>query len=187
MNMNGPTPTDLGGFQNIVTGVVQEGDLCVTGCNPDQDFSWAVAAIGKNVEDLDGDLRIYRRIPVARQGGLDLPVGHNMFLSHGREIAKTNDEGKPPLAMLPSAGIRAVAQVQAFGHKKYHDFHNFRKGIEHSRALSCVIRHVMAHMDGETKDPESGELHLAHAACRLLFLIQNMSDGKDIDDRFKNG
>lgn len=99
--------------------------------------------------------------------------------------AKTNDEGKPPLANLPPAALRAVAQVQAFGHHKYLDFNNYRKGIEHSRALSCALRHIYAHMDGETIDPESGELHLAHATSRIMFLIQNMHDNVDIDDRYK--
>lgn len=87
--------------------------------------------------------------------------------------------------MLPSEGMRAVARVQAYGHKKYGDFHNFRKGMEVSRQCSCSMRHIMAFMDGEDLDPESMESHIAHAACRLMFLLQNLKDGKAIDDRFK--
>lgn len=200
MNMNGPTPEDLGGFQNVCIGNIQEGDLLIHAETPEpQYWAWAVSLIGTEICKLEGSYRVYRKIPVARQGGIDHPdpstlppeklgLGVNFLqIVPEKEIAKTNDEGKPPLAMLPSAGIRAVAQVQSFGHKKYHDFHNFRKGIQHSRAISCAIRHLMAHMDGESKDPESGELHLAHAACRILFLIQNINDKTDIDDRFKKG
>jgi hypothetical protein len=40
-------------------------------------------------------------------------------------------------------------------------------------------------MDGESKDPESGESHLAHAATRLMFVLQNEHDGTVIDDRYK--
>jgi hypothetical protein len=101
------------------------------------------------------------------------------------DIAKTYDDGKPPLANLPTAGIRAVARVQAYGHKKYGDFWNYRKGMEVSRNLSCAIRHIYAYMDGESKDPESGESHLAHAATRLMFVLQNEHDGTVIDDRYK--
>ncbi len=100
-------------------------------------------------------------------------------------IAKTNDEGKPPLANLPWAGIREVAMVQAYGHSKYKDFNNYRKGLEVSRNLSCAIRHISDFMDGHDLDSESGRNHLAHAACRLLFVLQNLNDGVAIDDRYK--
>lgn len=99
--------------------------------------------------------------------------------------AKTYDDGKPPLANLPPAGIAAVAMVQAYGHKKYKDFNNYRKGMEASRQASCAMRHIMAYMDGEDADKESGESHLAHAACRLLFMLQNLNDKVLIDDRYK--
>lgn len=99
--------------------------------------------------------------------------------------AKTWDDGKPPLALLPSEGVRQVALVQAYGAKKYGSFHDYRSGMEASRTMSCAIRHIMAFMDGEDLDPESGHPHLAHAATRLLFAIQNIKDGTIEDDRFK--
>lgn len=99
--------------------------------------------------------------------------------------AKTYDEGKPPLACLPPEGLRAVARVQEYGHKKYGDFWNYRKGMEATRQMSCAMRHILAYMDGEDLDPESGEPHLAHATCRLMFALQNIKEGKMIDDRFK--
>lgn len=100
------------------------------------------------------------------------------------EKAKTNDEGKAPLAVLPWAAIEELALVQAYGHKKYGDFHNYRKGMEVSRNVSCALRHIAAFMDGETNDPESGRPHLAHALCRLAFVLQNQHDGTVIDDRY---
>ena len=100
------------------------------------------------------------------------------------EKAKTNDEGKAPLAVLPWAAIEELALVQAYGHKKYGDFHNYRKGMEVSRNVSCALRHIKAFMDGETNDSESGRPHLAHALCRLAFVLQNQHDGTAIDDRF---
>lgn len=99
--------------------------------------------------------------------------------------ALTHDDGKPPLAYLPTAAIREEAKVQAYGHKKYGDFWNYRKGMEIGRNLSCALRHIYAFMDGEDQDPESGCSHLAHARCRLGFVLQNLHDGTAIDDRFK--
>lgn len=102
-----------------------------------------------------------------------------------QDKARTYDDGKPPLANLPTAGLRAVAKVQQYGHKKYGDFNNYRKGMEVSRQVSCILRHLYAYMDGEDLDPESGEPHLGHACCRTMFLLQNLNDGVAIDDRFK--
>ncbi len=182
-------PDDLGGFQNIVTGFLQAGDRVT--------FPWP-SATGRAVEEILPmmvgmpvehaelmDFIVYRKLDVPKQGGeRGIPAPACAGPSNVAK-ARTLDDGKAPLSTLPPAGIEAVAMVQLYGHKKYGDFNNYRKGMEHSRQLSCAIRHIMAHMNGETKDPESGELHLAHAACRLLFLIQNIKDGVDIDDRYK--
>lgn len=99
--------------------------------------------------------------------------------------ALTFDQEKPPLAYLPWAGIDEIAHVQAYGAKKYGDWYNYRKGMEVGRNLSCAIRHIRAYMEGENLDIESGQSHLAHACCRLLFTLQNLHDGTAIDDRYK--
>lgn len=98
--------------------------------------------------------------------------------------AKTYDNGKAPLAMLPWAGLREVAAVQQYGADKYGAFHNYRKGMEVSRNLSCAMRHIADFMDGRDLDAESGRSHLGHAACRILFVLQNLADGTAIDDRY---
>lgn len=98
--------------------------------------------------------------------------------------ALTDDGNKLPLALLPTAGLRAVAEVQLYGAKKYGDWHNYRKGMEVTRNLSCALRHIYAYLDGEDSDPESGHPHLGHAACRVMFVLQNIHDGTAIDNRF---
>ena len=98
--------------------------------------------------------------------------------------AKTDDGNKLPLAWLPWAAMKAVSRVQLFGHKKYQDFNNYRKGMEVSRNASCAMRHIVEYLEGNTIDPESGEHHLAHAICRLSFILQNEADGTAIDDRY---
>ena len=99
--------------------------------------------------------------------------------------AETYDDGKEPLAHLPWAAITELAKVQAYGHKKYKDFNNYRKGLEVSRNISCALRHIRDYMDGRDTDLESGLNPLAHAICRLAFVLQNLKDGVAIDDRYK--
>lgn len=45
------------------------------------------------------------------------------------------------------------------------------RGVESSRYVSALHRHLYAWMDGETHDSESGLHHLAHAGCNILFLL----------------
>jgi hypothetical protein len=73
--------------------------------------------------------------------------------------------------------------VQLYGARKYGEFDNYRKGMETSRNASCAMRHIADHMDGQDMDPESGLPHLAHAACRILFMLENIAQGVAIDDR----
>ena len=100
--------------------------------------------------------------------------------------AKTYDEGKEPLAWLPWAAINELSKVQMYGHNKYKDFNNYRKGMEVSRNLSCALRHICSYLVGNDRDSESGCSHLAHALCRIAFVLQNIHDGVEIDDRYKS-
>lgn len=99
--------------------------------------------------------------------------------------ALTYDDGKAPLALLPWTLIDEMALVQGYGAAKYGDAHNYRKGMEVTRNLSCALRHIRKFLRGEDNDPESGKSHLAHAACRLGYVLENMADGVAIDDRYK--
>ena len=102
-----------------------------------------------------------------------------------RPKALTHDEGKEPLAWLPWAAIDDLSRVQQYGHGKYKDFNNYRKGMEVSRNLSCALRHIRDYLTGIDKDHESGHNPLAHAMCRIAFVLQNLHDGVALDDRYK--
>ena len=99
--------------------------------------------------------------------------------------AKTYDAGKEPLAWLPWAAIDELSRVQQYGHGKYSDFNNYRKGMEVSRNLSCALRHIRDYLNGVDADHESGRNPLAHALCRIAFVLQNLHDGVALDDRYK--
>ncbi len=72
----------------------------------------------------------------------------------------------------------------AYGAEKYEDW-NWRKGMAHSRLVSALQRHLMAHQMGEDKDPESGHTHLAHMACNALMLLGSYLSEDGVDDRWK--
>ena len=71
----------------------------------------------------------------------------------------------------------------AFGAKKY-GVYNWLDGMEWSRLVGAVMRHVLAWHGGEDLDPETGASHLAHARCCLAMLMgyQELSIGED--DRY---
>ena len=48
---------------------------------------------------------------------------------------------------------------------------NWASGINYSRVVGALLRHLYAFIKGEVNDPESGKPHLWHAACNLAFLI----------------
>lgn len=82
------------------------------------------------------------------------------------------DTGKPRLELLPPAAIEAVGRVLAFGAKKYAPGNWVHVEDGQNRYLAACLRHVFAYMRGEENDSESGEHHLAHAACCLLFILE---------------
>jgi hypothetical protein len=95
-----------------------------------------------------------------------------------------HDTGKPPISLIARSAIEAEARVMAFGARKY-GRDQWRKGFRWSRLIDAALRHVFAIADGEDFDPETGELHAAHARCCLAFLIEHHVHGLGCDDRYK--
>ena len=93
------------------------------------------------------------------------------------------DQGKIPLELLPFESLAEVGKVLAFGAEKYGRY-NWRSGMEWTRLVGAVLRHLFTWTRGESKDPESGLSHLAHAACGLLFLLAYELNNVGADDRY---
>jgi len=93
------------------------------------------------------------------------------------------DEKKPPMELLPYESLEEIAKVLAFGAKKYKRA-NWANGIEMSRLLSASMRHIGQFNSGENYDKESQTLHLANAACNLLFAIWMFKHRPDLDNRW---
>lgn len=94
-----------------------------------------------------------------------------------------NDTSKPRMDLLSSEFLFKTAEVLTFGAKKY-DAHNWRKGIAWSRIYAGIQRHLVAWNEGETKDPETGISHLAHASCGIMFLLEYAKTHTELDDRY---
>lgn len=97
---------------------------------------------------------------------------------------KKFDQGKPPMALVRPEFVEGIASVLGFGAEKY-DAWNWASGIEYSRLISALERHIGAFKKGEDLDPESGLSHLYHAGCCLMFLSCFQEWGRPhLDDRY---
>lgn len=86
---------------------------------------------------------------------------------HGTKL----DAGKQRWSLFPPSVLAAVLRVLEFGAAKY-SVDNWKKVPDHkSRYYDAAMRHIQAWWAKERDDPESGESHLAHAVCCLMFLM----------------
>ena len=81
------------------------------------------------------------------------------------------DQGKPRWSLLPFSSVEQVVNVLTFGAAKYAPDNWKYVGDAKERYSDAALRHITAWLQGEKKDKETGESHLAHAICCLLFLI----------------
>lgn len=84
---------------------------------------------------------------------------------------RKNDDGKVRFDLLPWGPLELVARVLTAGAAVYGDDNWMQVLNPERRYLSAALRHISAYQQGEDVDPETGEPHLAHASCCLLFLL----------------
>jgi hypothetical protein len=93
------------------------------------------------------------------------------------------NSGKVALSLIPFHLLGGVARVLMGGRLKYAEW-NWSKGQSWSTAMDCTLRHLSKWFWlGEDTDADSGEHHLDHAICNLLFLRHYITIYKDGDDR----
>jgi len=81
------------------------------------------------------------------------------------------DAEKPRWDLLPLSLLTPVVRVLTFGARKYADDNWQHVPNARRRYFAACMRHLAAWQSGEKRDPESGESHLAHALCCLIFLF----------------
>lgn len=81
------------------------------------------------------------------------------------------DGGKPHPSYVPVEIIEAVMRVREYGNAKYGSPDNW-KTVEPERYHEALLRHILrAWTDPYAVDPESGLMHIEHAACNIAFLL----------------
>lgn len=93
------------------------------------------------------------------------------------------NQNKMRLDLISPLAIKELALVLENGAKKYGD-NNWRKGMPWTQVIASLKRHLHSFESGEDRDPESGLLHLGHAMCNIMFLIDYYQSFPQGDDRF---
>ncbi len=110
---------------------------------------------------------------------------NSMFKGPGYEERVKNIEGKPPMSLISPLFLEQLAQVLAHGSQKYAPNMWRSDPMPFTHEIDSVLRHILAFNRGEDADPDSGLPHLAHAACRLMFLIERTVLHPEMDNRWR--
>jgi len=81
------------------------------------------------------------------------------------------DKDKPKWNLLPWSEVEDVVKVLTFGAKKYAPDNWKFVDDANNRYMDAAMRHLVAVQTTESHDDESGESHIAHAICCLLFML----------------
>lgn len=97
-----------------------------------------------------------------------------------------DDSHKVDLSLLPPKALYQIAHVMQYGAEKY-SRNNWRsdKKVPWCRTYSSIQRHLLAWLDGEDCDPETGESHIAHAAAQCMMLLVHEREQPNMDNRYK--
>ena len=93
------------------------------------------------------------------------------------------DAGKIRMDLLDPSFTEGVAEVLTFGARKYAP-DNWRNGIQYTRLIAAIHRHLAAIQRGEDYDAESKLPHVYHIGCCVQFLGWMMQNKPEMDDRW---
>lgn len=109
-----------------------------------------------------------------------------------------HDANKAPLELISPIAMIGLAKVLGKGAKKYAP-HNWRKGMNWSRCIGSLKRHLAAFEMGLDYDVDpncqgcvsnnctnhTGELHIDQVLCNAMFLSEYARTHNELDDRHK--
>ena len=90
---------------------------------------------------------------------------------------KKADNGKTMMSLVEPEFIKGTARVLTMGAIKY-EVDNWKNCEDRKRYEDALLRHIYDYLSGTKIDEESGESHLYHAACNLMFLDAFDKEGK---------
>lgn len=94
------------------------------------------------------------------------------------------DTDKAKLHMIPEEALLGMAQAFMYGAKKYDRF-NYRKGLNYTQLTDSLQRHLLAFLNGEDLDPESGLPHTFHLLANAAMIEFMRARRPEMDDRYK--
>lgn len=126
----------------------------------------ALAPVPKVSPNKRPDGKVYPTAPSAKQISLSETKSDTALLG-----GKKYDTKKPRFSLIPQGTLFQVVNVLEHGATKY-GFENW-KLVDNARQryFDATQRHLNAWWHGEKIDPDTGENHLAHAICSLMFLL----------------
>jgi len=82
------------------------------------------------------------------------------------------DGAKPDYSLIPPYALEETVKALTYGAEKYSRDNWKLLDDAKTRYFAAAQRHMWALQKGETRDPESGLHHAAHAACCMLFYYE---------------
>lgn len=88
-------------------------------------------------------------------------------------MTRKDDLGRDRWDLIPYRALSEVVHVLTHGAAKYADNNWQTVPHQQQRYFAACMRHIVAWRLGEQRDAETGNHHLAHAVCCLLFLTSH--------------
>lgn len=102
------------------------------------------------------------------------------------ETGTRHNVDKRRWSLVDFDALEDMVKVLEFGAKKYAD-HNWNKGLLTTETVESLMRHLVAYLNGQDDDSESGLPHAGHILCNAMFLAYTMKFKKEFDNRYKDG
>lgn len=102
----------------------------------------------------------------------------------GRGNGLRFNEGKLRYDLVNPKAFEDFVKILTIGANKY-SARNWENGLSWTSVIASLERHIAAFKNGEDYDDETGELHIAHAACNVHFLNTFYHTFPQGDDRPK--
>lgn len=96
---------------------------------------------------------------------------------------KRAGDAKAPLHLFPTEPLRAASVVLKLGADKYGEYNWRETTVQAMTYVAAMRRHLSQFVDGEDRDGESGESHLAHIIATCAILLDAMRVGALEDNR----
>lgn len=93
---------------------------------------------------------------------------------------RDTQEGKPRFDLIPTEGLRRLADLYARGAEKYDD-NNWQKGQPYSRVYASLFRHLIQWREGERTED-----HIAAVAWNAFALMFYEENKPELNDLFED-